>query len=431
MTQPRSARFPGNVDRLSRRFLGGAPPASCGNAVVPIASRATARAPDGPSSGEVQVFQAGGPPVTGDWGPLLTTLRDAPPASLGENLPGRFRLVSVGTAVIPLLEVSGEQPAAWACSIVSRHVHASVVEVRKLGRPVWLGVVSAQAALSGWLLARLGVERAVFINNWLRATNPAPGVSAEELARLKDWLIAEYPDRALIYPTVNPVLEPELSSHLRRAGARLIPTRIVHLLDPRENRFHKSSDVKRDRRLLRHTPYRIIGREDGGRLDLDRVTQLYRRLYVEKHGESNAAFGRRYLEALLESPAVQWAVFENPDRGTIDMFTLWTSHANHLTKVMGAYDQTLPRTTGLYRMQIMYPVFHAAEPAGLPINLSGGAEHFKRLRGARPVMEYDAVWDDHLPPWRRIPWRLLEGKGRWNHRHFLRTKASPGGAVGS
>lgn len=390
-----------------------------------------ARNAESSSGGAVRALEPGEAPVTGDWGPLLTALRDAPPGSLGVNLPGRFRLVSVGTAVIPLLEVSGEQPAAWACSIVSRHVHASVVEVRKLGRPVWLGVVSAQAAVSGWLLGRLGVERAVFVNNWLRGANPAPSVSAEELARLKDWLIREYPDRALIYPTLNPLLEPDLASCLRRAGARLIPTRTVSLLDPRGNRFHKSRDVKRDRRLLRDSPYRIIRRGDGERVDLDRVGSLYSRLYVEKHGESNAAFGRGYLESLLDSPAVDWAALENPAGGTIDMFTLWTTHANYLTKVLGAYDQTLPRKTGLYRMQMMYPVFRAAEPAGLPINLGGGAEHFKRLRGARPVMEYDAVWDDHLPAWRRIPWRLLEGKGLWNHRHRLRAIASPADAVGS
>ena len=355
-------------------------------------------------------------PVTGPWGPILTTLRDAPPGSLGSNLPGRIRLIAVGTEVIPLLEVSGEQPAACACSILSRHVHASVLEVRTWDKPVWLGVVSTQAALLARLLACLGVERAVFVNNWLRSTNPAPRLSAAELVRLKDWLIAAYPDRALIVPNVNPVLEPELTANLRRTGARLIPTRIVSLLDPRENRFQQSRDVRRDRRLLRETSHRIVHRHELGRLDLDRIVALYRGLYVEKHGATNAAFGRRYLEAQLQSPGMEWVALENPDRGSIDMFTLWTKHANYLTKVMGAYDQTLPQKTGLYRLQIMYPVFLVAEPAGLPINLSSGAARFKQLRGARPVLEYDAVWDEHLPARRRLAWRLLEAKGLWNHR---------------
>jgi hypothetical protein len=33
-------------------------------------------------------------PVTGTWGPILTTLRDASPGSLGSNLPGRIRLIA-------------------------------------------------------------------------------------------------------------------------------------------------------------------------------------------------------------------------------------------------------------------------------------------------------------------------------------------------
>ncbi len=357
--------------------------------------------------------------VSGPWGPILTALRDAPPGSLGSNLPGRIRLIRVGTEVIPLLEVSGEQPAAWSCSILSRHVNASVVEVRRWGRPLWLAVVSTQAAMLARLLACLRVERAVFVNNWLRGTNPAPHLSEAELDSLKDWLIAEYPDRALIVPTVNPVLEPELMANLRRSGARLIPTRIVFLLDPRDQRFQQSSDVRRDRRLLRETSHRLVQRHELGQLDLDRIVALYRALYVEKHGPLSAAFGRRYFEALLQSPGMEWVALEHTDRRSIDMFTLWTSHANYLTKVMGAYDQTVPRKTGLYRMQIMYPVFQVAEPAGLPINLSGGAEHFKRLRGAKPVIEYDAVWDQHLPAGRRLAWRLLKAKGQWNHRQQL------------
>lgn len=129
-----------------------------------------------------------------------------------------------------------------------------------------------------------------------------------------------------------------------------------------------------------------------------------------------------YLEALLRTPAIEWVAYEHPQRGTIDMVTLWTTGARYLTKVMGAYDRTLPQKAGLYRMQFLHPVVHIAEPAGLPINLSSGAALFKQLRGATEALEYDAVWDDHLPAWRRLAWRLLEGKARWNHRQQLRAE---------
>jgi len=41
------------------------------------------------------------------------------------------------------------------------------------------------------------------------------------------------------------------------------------------------------------------------------------------------------------------------------------------------------------------------------LNLSAGAEAFKMLRGARPRLEYEAVFARHLPLVRRLPWRIL------------------------
>ena len=103
------------------------------------------------------------------------------------------------------------------------------------------------------------------------------------------------------------------------------------------------------------------------------------------------------------------------------MFTLWAKGSRYRTKRMGAYDRTQPQKSGLFRMQIMHPVVQVAEPAGLPINLGSGSGRFKRLRGATQAIEYDAVWDAHLPAWRRLAWRCLERKARGTHSEQLRT----------
>jgi hypothetical protein len=45
---------------------------------------------------------------------------------------------------------------------------------------------------------------------------------------------------------------------------------------------------------------------------------------------------------------------------------------------------------------------------GLIVHASGGVGKFKKLRGGRSVIEYNAVYDRHLPSRRQLPWRMLK-----------------------
>jgi hypothetical protein len=41
------------------------------------------------------------------------------------------------------------------------------------------------------------------------------------------------------------------------------------------------------------------------------------------------------------------------------------------------------------------------------INQSSGAAQFKRFRGCSSSIEYMAIFESHLPIWRRLPWHVL------------------------
>ena len=54
-----------------------------------------------------------------------------------------------------------------------------------------------------------------------------------------------------------------------------------------------------------------------------------------------------------------------------------------------------------------------ARRAGLRlVNASGGANGFKRQRGARSTVEFNAVFVEHLPWWRRLPWLVMAVIGK-------------------
>ena len=69
------------------------------------------------------------------------------------------------------------------------------------------------------------------------------------------------------------------------------------------------------------------------------------------------------------------------------------------------YDRSYPQREGLYRLLTMETMLEA-EKQGLLLNMSSGAAHFKRLRGAQPFLEYNLVYDRHLSFFRRLPWAL-------------------------
>jgi hypothetical protein len=97
--------------------------------------------------------------------------------------------------------------------------------------------------------------------------------------------------------------------------------------------------------------------------------------------------------------------------GRIDGFVNYFVQGDRMTGGVLGYDLRIPQKTGLYRM-LMAILIAEATQRGLRLNLSAGVGHFKMLRGALPVEEYDAVYDRHLRGSRRLAWAALRIGGR-------------------
>src|SRR6185503_474467 len=70
------------------------------------------------------------------------------------------------------------------------------------------------------------------------------------------------------------------------------------------------------------------------------------------------------------------------------------------------YDVTVDRKVGLYRL-VFALLLREAQSRRLISHFSSGVDEFKMLRGGRAADEFDAIYDAHLPPRRRLPWRAL------------------------
>jgi len=163
---------------------------------------------------------------------------------------------------------------------------------------------------------------------------------------------------------------------------------------------------------MRRTADRVVEVSASDDIDSARLAVLYRRLYLEKHCRLNAAFNAHFFALLLRTPFFRTHIFVHGER--IDSFSVMYSNDGYLTSALVGYDTALPPSLGLYRLTMMHTL-QLAESHGTLLNISGGAGRFKTLRGAFPVREFDAVFDAHLPRWRRLPWHLAELEGRLWH----------------
>lgn len=77
-----------------------------------------------------------------------------------------------------------------------------------------------------------------------------------------------------------------------------------------------------------------------------------------------------------------------------------------LTTPIFGYDTALPSSLGLYRM-LTALMMQEAKKLGCQYHMSSGVGHFKRQRGGVQYLESMAMYTDHLPKFRRWPWRFL------------------------
>lgn len=308
--------------------------------------------------------------------------------------------------------VEAKRELSDVCSPIGRYVDYPLEEACRRARPWQLPLLHAGAGLMGAGLTHLGLERVVYVNNWLLSTNPPLRLTRPQIATLTHWLVGEFSDHAIVYRSINPALEPELTGSLLAAGCRLLTTRVVYVLDPRRSSFERRSNVRKDWHLLRTSHYQLS--HDKASLsegELQRLTELYQQLYIGKHCRHNAQFNAAYFTRMLATPMIQASLFREPESGLLDAFSLYMDNGPYFTGCQIGYDLTLPRRLGLYRMALMHKVL-LAHRRGLLVNLSGGAGPFKCLRGAEPVREYDALFDRHLSRRRRLPWRLVGLEGQ-------------------
>ena len=322
------------------------------------------------------------------------------------NAPTDLRLLRVGESVLPVTVEEPDADRSYVVSPWAQYVAYAAEEVARL--PLrwqrWGG--AALLAIVRPCLRRKAMGRVVQVNNWLLSTNLwQPGMAGEVggiLALLREC----WPDRAVVFRSVDRVAQPELVDALQAAGARLVFSRVVTYQDPACDGFWRNRQLRQDRNRFVREGWRAepLGPDAVGLAG--ELKHLYDALYLEKYSRLNPGFTERCFAEALRGGFVRMEALREPD-GTLAGVWGWWSRGGVMTPPVFGYDPSGHRGAAPYPA-LSLRVLERAAAMGLKVNANGGAGRFKQQRGGAAAVEWHAVFDHHLPAAARRPWALLE-----------------------
>ena len=250
------------------------------------------------------------------------------------------------------------------------------------------------------------IDQVAQVNNNLNSLLKHSRRFIARLPNLTELLIRHYPQHSILFFRVNGDLDKPLLKGLRKNGYILFPDRAAHLFYPGSG-YMKRSYPKRDRALLRNTRYKVVSHDELTQEDGARICELYQMLFIKKHSQFNPVYTEEYFRQAIKHRWHQYVALRNPE-GSIDAFISWFYQDSVMICGPLGHDIRVDQKVGLYRMVFALALKQAHDNNSV-FNMGAGTDQFKLNRGSEKVLEYTAVYCKHLPFYRRIPWRLLQG----------------------
>lgn len=313
-------------------------------------------------------------------------------------------VAKIDQTIIPITISDFHPENSYTVSPYSHYIsYGGFEEVERLKNPPVEALIKMIMHPIAWYFRQSDFDRVVYVNNWLLSTNLYPPMGDGVMQALAESLPRHFPDRAVVFRSVDAQRSPRLFDVLKQAGYRMVLSRQVWLQDPQVS--VKTGQFKEDMRHFRRSGYELIDASQIADTDLPRIRDLYSMLYIQKYSPFNPQFTEEFIRLARDCGTLHLKAFCR--EGRIDAMLGYFVRNGALTAPLFGYDTSLPQKMALYRT-LSVQLIREAQEHGVIVHASAGVGPFKKLRGGVPVIEYNAVYDRHLPPARRRPWTLLK-----------------------
>ncbi len=315
------------------------------------------------------------------------------------NVRTRWFALRSGDRVYPVTVNDRERGDSYVCLphsayVLYGHEELSLVDVGVM-QPLLRGAI----LVVDLLLRVARINQIAHVDNWLLSTNLHGDWDGSDLEQVRQALIERFPGHYLAVRSIDPWSSPQLDTALRADGWLMLPSRQVWVVDDVANDWKPRKSVGHDGRLLRRSGMRPEDLQTLRPGDAERIAQLYGMLYIDKYSALNPNFTPAWIEVTHRTGLLHYRVVRNRD-GMIVSVAGSLVRGGVLTPPVVGYDTARPRSEGLYRIA-SYLFSDQAQMLGARLHASAGAADFKRVRGARPVIECTAIWAGSVPVWRR------------------------------
>lgn len=311
--------------------------------------------------------------------------------------------VKVGETIIPITRTDFHSQNTYTVSPFSHYVsYGGLEEVKHLNNKLAEIAVKALMAPVSAFFKYSELDKVVFVNNYLLSTNLYPSVNSDQLSALSEALIKWFPDRAIVFRSVDQKKNPHIYQTLEGLGYDLVLSRQVWYMDPVA--ALKTRQCKEDVRVLKKAGYEVVSGKDLTDDELHRAVELYNLLYLEKYSYYNPQFTFDLLKLAREQEILH--LYGLKKDGRLNAIMGFFVRNGAMTQPLFGYDTSLPLDEGLYRLLTLVTLQEGVK-RGLLVHASGGVGKFKKVRGGESVTEYNAVYTKHLPKRRQLPWKLI------------------------
>ncbi|MGB0929142.1 MAG: hypothetical protein ACPGVB_00100 [Chitinophagales bacterium] len=330
-----------------------------------------------------------------------------------DNVDCKIELLVVNNEFIPIsiTQAKAKIKNSYVCSPITHYVDYGFreIDIEFPNRPLLKGFCKSVLWSFKTAFIRSSFDQVVMVNNWLLSTNLYPNLTTSDIEEINRFLIKRFPEHAIIYRSVNPLLNGELLETLSKAGFERILSRQVYLIDPKKGIYKKKKAYKIDLSLERKTT--DLQWFDASHIspeDLPRLKALYDDLYLQKYAEYNPQLTLSFFEHVLKEKWLNMWVLKDKQTSQIEAVIGYFNRNGVMTTPVIGYNRQIPQKKGLYRLITLQIIKQAVEN-GYLLHMSSGASQFKKIRGGEPYLEYNMVYYKHLPMSQRVPWSAFEG----------------------